>query len=123
MLYFMAYDIFHFLQELDCFDYGLDWTGVTISSHPGVFSPRDCQNLCKSTVGCSIFVFQTTDRYCFLRASKTGAVTNVNVVSGPNQCSVYQGKFLHHHFLQNSIILPEECHFSNFLVQWQKLSF
>jgi PAN domain len=83
--------ISQYFSELDCFDYGLDWVGTTLSSKSGVFSPRDCQNLCKSHAACSYFVYSHPDRTCYLRIGKTGVGSNGGVISGPPTCPMYQG--------------------------------
>jgi hypothetical protein len=80
------------LSELDCFEYDLNWAGTVISELAGVFSPRDCQSLCTFNAACTFFVYRHTDRHCFLKMAKSGVNEDPNLISGPRQCTMYNGK-------------------------------
>ena len=80
-----------YISELDCFDYDFEWQGTTVSTQPGVFSPRDCQKLCALASGCGFFVYQHDTRICNLRASKSGVIGNNLIISGPRNCTMYLG--------------------------------
>jgi hypothetical protein len=60
-----------------------------------VFSPRDCQSLCTFNAACIFFVYRHTDRHCYLKKAKSGVDNNPSVISGPRQCTMYNGKNIH----------------------------